>query len=149
MRIWSIILFFVCLNLACIIVAALSVDPDGSGPENAVLPFGSQQFKEVYNINQIETQFALSAILGGGVGFGVGLIGIMLRQYTFGILAGPIWVVGILVGICAWVLGGLSIIIDLFLAGSGIEWLRPVIYVGIIVVFFGLILEQLGNKPVT
>jgi hypothetical protein len=149
MKIWSIVLFVVCLNLACIAVTALATDPDGSGPEVAVLPFGSQQFKETYSIAMIETEFAVGGILGAAVGFGVGLIGFVLKQYTFGILAGPIWVLSILGGICTWILWSLKSLLDLFLAGSGVEWIRPIVYVGVVVMFFGLMLEQLGNKPLT
>jgi hypothetical protein len=148
MKIWSIVLFFVCLNLACITVTALATDPDGSGPEVAVLPFGSQQFTETYTIDQIKTEFALAGILGVGVGFGVGLIAMALKG-SFGFLAGPIWVIGILTGICAWIMGTLNSMLPMFLAGSGIEWLSLIIEAGVLVMFFGLILEQLGNKPLT
>jgi hypothetical protein len=148
MKIWSIVLFFVCLNLACITVTALATDPDGAGPEVAVLPFGSQQFTETYTIDQIKTEFALAGILGVGVGFGVGLIAMALKG-SFGFLAGPIWVIGILTGICAWIMGTLNSMLPMFLAGSGIEWLSLIIEAGVLVMFFGLILEQLGNKPLT
>ena len=141
-------MFFVCLNLACIAVTALATDPDGAGPEVAVLPFGSQQFTETYTISQIETEFALSGILGVGVGFGMGLIAVVLKS-SFGFLAGPIWVIGILSGVCAWIIGTLNSMLPMFLAGSGIEWLSPIIYIGVLVMFFGLTLEQLGNKPLT
>ena len=148
MKIWSIVLFFVCLNLACISVTFLATDPDGAGAEVAVLPFGTNVFKETYTIAQITTQFTLSGILGLGVGFGVGLIAVALKS-SFGFLAGPIWVLGILSGICTWVLGTLNSMLPMFLAGSGIEWLATVIDVGVLVMFFGLMLEQLGNKPLT
>jgi hypothetical protein len=148
LKIWSIILFFVCLNLACISVTFLATDPDGPGSEVAVLPFGSNVFKETYTIAQIETEFALAGVLGVGVAFGLGLIAVALRS-SFGFLAGPIWVIGILGGICAWIIGSLRSILPMFLAGSGVEWLSTIVYVGVLVMFFGLTLEQLGNKPLT
>jgi hypothetical protein len=148
MKIWSIVLFFVCLNLACIAVTFLATDPDGAGAEVAVLPFGSAVFTETYTIAQIEAQFALAGVLGAGVGFAVGLIAVALRS-SFGFLAGPIWVLGILSGICTWIIGSLNSILPMFLAGSGVEWITSFIYIGVLVMFFGLMLEQLGNKPLT
>jgi hypothetical protein len=141
MKVWSIVLFFVCLQLACVAVTALS--------SQGVLPFGTQVFKEKYSIGMIESEFALAGILGAGVGFGVSLVGFLLKQYTFGFLAGAIWVLGILSGICTWVLVGLRGTMDLFLAGTGLEWISYIIYAGVLVMFFGLMLEQLGNKPLT
>lgn len=141
MKVWSIVLFFVCLNLACALVSGLI--------SAGVLGDAGSDFLAPYSLDNIISQFSFSTILGVGAGAIVGLIGIMLKQYTFGVLAGAIWIVGSLTTIGTWVLSGLNVFLGLILAGTGLEFIAPIVYVGVLVMFFGLILEQLGNKPLT
>jgi hypothetical protein len=141
LKAWSIVLFFVCLNLAGFVVSNL-VDMD-------VLP-ASKEVIMPYSIDNLKGQFSLSLVAGLLAGGAVaGLIGIMLKQYTFGVLAGAIWVCGLLFTIGQWVLMGIDILMKLLLAGTGLEWLSDVIYVGVLVAFFALLAETLSSKPLT
>lgn len=129
------------MNLAGFVVSNL-VDMD-------VLP-ASKEVIMPYSIDNLKGQFSLSLVAGLLAGGAVaGLIGIMLKQYTFGVLAGAIWVCGLLFTIGQWVLMGIDILMKLLLAGTGLEWLSDVIYVGVLVAFFALLAETLSSKPLT
>lgn len=141
MNVWSIVLFFVALNLASAVVAGL-VDV-------GVMP-SSKEIIMPYSIDNMKGTFSLDLIMGFTAGGALaGLIGIMLKQYTFGILAGAIWVCGLLFSVGQWVLMGFDLTMKLLLAGTGLEWVSDVLYVLVLVGFFGFLAETLSQRSIT
>jgi len=113
--------------------------------DSVILPYAGEG-----GIEALKNQFALTLILSGISGIiGGGLLAIMLKQYTFGVLAGAIWVVSLLSAVGQWLLGGIGIVMSVLLYGTGLEFLSPIIYVGVLVAFFALLAETLSGKPLT
>lgn len=135
MKVYGLMFALICLNLA-----AWSLNISGLFPVSRDLWI---------NPIDITNQFSLVmfAILGVG-GTIIGILGAIFRQYTFAAGAILIWVIGIILPIAQWLLGGLPIMMSAFLP-TEIAWFSLVVGAFYAIAFFMFILEIAGGRPIT
>lgn len=101
------------------------------------------------NPTDITNQFSLTmfAVLGVG-GTIIGILGAIFRQYTYAAGAILIWVIGIILPIAQWLLGGLPIMMAALLP-EAVAWFGYVVAAFFAAAFFMFILEIAGGRQLT
>lgn len=139
MRAYSLILFFLCLNLAGYIVSQL-VSADVIMGSSEVMPYSS---------GGILTQFNLTVFATIGVGAGIaGIVAIITKQYVFASVVTVIWVVGLLFNVGNWILNGFPTMMGILLPPE-LSFMQVVFTAIVTFIFFFLLAETLGGKQMT
>lgn len=109
MRLYSILLFFICLNLSGYAISTL-VTAEVLVANKEVMPYGS---------TEILSQFDIYTFTAWGIGAGIaGLIGLITKQYVFAAGATLIWTLGIMFNVSNWILNGFPRMIGILIGGS-------------------------------
>ncbi len=141
MRLYSVLLFYVCLNLAGFAISTLVVG-NVLAP-NAVygeMPYGSTEILAQFNLATFTTIAA-----GAGI---AGLIGLITKQYVFATGAALIWVLGCMFNVGQWLLNGFPRMIGILLNGTGIDVMISTILTTILTFYlFFFFAELLSQKP--
>lgn len=139
MRMYSIILFFVCLNLAGYIINYL-VAGDVLVANQEVMPYGSEGILAQFNL---ATFTAIAA--GAGI---AGLIGVITKQYVFAAGAALIWTVGLMFNVGQWILNGFPRMIGILLNGTGLDVIVSTVCTTLLTLYlFFFLAETLSQKP--
>jgi hypothetical protein len=139
MRAWSLIIFFLSLNFAGIIISYLIGGDVIVGSDSVVMPYSTDQILSQFTL----TTFAISAV-GGGI---AGLIGLITKQYVFAAGAAVIWILGIFFTLGNWILNGFQLMLNILLAGTGLDFLGTILYAFFLVFFFFFLAGTISQNP--
>ncbi len=137
----DVIWFFICLQAAGIVAAAL-VSAD-------VLVMGVGNMP--YDMANVQSQFSIATFLGvSAIGGGIaGVIALISRSGTYANYATLIWLVGIFGGVASWILTGFTNMFDVLLPvemnPGGL--FSSIIYGGVLVVFFFFLAGTISQRP--
>lgn len=140
MKIYSVLLLFVCLNLAGWMISEL-VSANVLISNAEVMPYDSEGILAQFNL---ATFTALAA--GAGI---AGLIGLITKQYVFAAGAALIWTVGIMFNASNWILNGFPRMIGILLADTGgFDIIVSTILTTLLTFYlFFFLAETLSQKP--
>lgn len=135
MRAYSLLLFYLCLNLAAFILVSTDIIPVGDWIEHTPT-----------DISAMFSLTTFSALVAGGtIG---GLVALLTRQYALSAGLILVWCVGILYEPISWVLIGVPKILNAILPAE-LSVLGTVVGVLTSVVFFMFFIEVLGGRTIT
>jgi hypothetical protein len=150
MRIWSLILFFLCFNASGYIIAQLvanNVFTNAMILGNTNSTSGQTTITDIHNQFDIGVVFSASNIMYGLIGAGLAaVVGIIMRQGVFAIYVILIWIVGIFLGLFSWILNGFPKMLEIILAGTGLEWLSYVLSTFMLAFFFMFLASLLAQR---
>ena len=149
MKMYSLLLFFVCLNLATVLVATTNAFPNPGVSSD--------------DITSMSSMFTIETILAAGIGGVAALVGGILMQNVFlGAMAGILWVFGSLIAPIRWIVVGfptlVSTVIKVMCANAGVASVETAVvsnlFLGIFtvmfsVVFFMFIMELFSQRYIT
>jgi hypothetical protein len=142
---WSLVLFFLALNVAGYIVSMLG---SGSNPViagvggNGTSPYTPGQINSMFSLNVFSATNVGEALLAGGI---VALFGLMLRQGIFAIYAILIFVLGLFFNVAISVLTGFMSFMAWVFAGTGLEGLG-IVFEGFFLAFFFFYLASILSQ---
>jgi hypothetical protein len=142
LKIYTLILFFLAFNASGYIIANL-VSLGVLTGNSDVMP---------YTLTDVNSQFSLFTFSATNVTYGIigagiaGLIGLITKQGMFAIIAALIWVVGIFLNIFNWVLNGFPMMLNILLAGTGLEFMAYVVESFVLVLFFFFLASILSQR---
>lgn len=140
MKAWTLIVFFLSFNASGYIIANLM----GAGilvGHSYTMPYSMTDFSLQFDLYK-----TFSVLVGGSV---IGLIGLMLKQYTFAMLAGLIWILGIFLNMFAWVLYGFPMMLNILLGGTGLEFMAYIVETFVLVFFFFSLAGIMAQRDLT
>lgn len=127
MKLWTLLVFFISLNASGYIIANLVTAGVLVG-NTSVMP---------YSMNDISVAFDPVKVFSAAAGIGIaGLFGLITRQGIYAITAALIWVVGIFLNVVSWMLWGFPLMLNVLLAGTGLEVIVPAIAGAFLPAFF-------------
>lgn len=146
---YSLLLFFVCLNLATVLIATTNAFPNPGVSSD--------------DITSMSNMFTLETILAAGIGGVAALVGGILMQNVFlGAMAGILWVFGSLIAPIRWIVVGfptlVSTVLRVMCENAGIGAVETAVvsnlFLGIFtvmfsVVFFMFIMELFSQRYIT
>lgn len=149
MKMYSLLLFFICLNLATVIINTVNAFPNPGVTSDDIVGMSSM--------------FNTETILAAGIGGVAALVGGVLMQNVFlGAFAGILWVFGSFIAPIRWIIVGfptvVSTIIKVMCANAGIGAVETAVvsnlFLGIFtvmfsVVFFMFIMELFSQRYIT
>ncbi len=142
MRLYSVLLFFICLNVAGYLVNLLIANNVIGNPSvtQTTLP---------YSGSDVATQFAITTFVMGAAGSGIaGLFALITKQYVYASGATLIWIVGLLINVVTWFTNGFPQLLGFLLGGTGLEGLVSAIFMPILTFYlFFFLAETLSQKP--
>lgn len=140
MKAYSLLLFYVCFNLACAALMVTDLVPVGA--------WGQHTEGEVASEFQL-IKFDIVSVSAIGAGITVaGILGYFTKAYglTLGLLL--IWVVGVVFAPVQWLFLGLPVMLDALLPPS-VQIISSIFVVLFTIVFFMFFVEILGGRQVT
>jgi apolipoprotein N-acyltransferase len=105
-----------------------------------------------YTLSDVNSQFSLFTFSATNVTYGIigagiaGLIGLITKQGMFAIIAALIWVVGVFLNIFNWILNGFPLMLNILLAGTGLEFIAYVVESFVLVLFFFFLASILSQR---
>jgi hypothetical protein len=127
MKLWTLLVFFISLNASGYVIANLVTAGVLVG-NTAVMP---------YSMNDITVAFDPVKVFSAAAGIGIaGLFGLITRQGIYAITAALIWVVGIFLNVVSWMLWGFPLMLNVLLAGTGLEVIVPAVVGAFLPAFF-------------
>lgn len=135
-------MFFLAFNAAGYIIAnlvGLGVLTGNSG----VMPYTLDQVNSQFSLFTFSSQNVAYGIVGAGI---AGLIGWLTKQGMFAVIAALIWVVGIFLNIFNWILNGFPVMLNILLAGTGLEFMAYVAESFVLVFFFFFLASILSQR---
>lgn len=137
-------MFFICLNCAGITVGYLYSQGVLASTETQTMPYTTSDIENRFNVlSFFNVQNLLYGVIGGAIG---GLFGLITRSGVFAVGAILIFVVVSLVPIIGWVLTGFGVMMNVFLAGTGLEFISYIFYSILSVFFFFFLFNVLGQR---
>ena len=138
MRAWTLIIFFIALNASGFIIGKLA-DPSVGvlmPINNMTMPYNASTAITNSTTSPFQlSNWSVGKIIASIIG-GVGIFALLItRNAMFAIIAALLWVLGCMMDVTSWVLTGFSTLMQVMLAGTGLEWLGDIIY-GFLLVFF-------------
>lgn len=135
MRAYSAMLFIITLNVAAWLLNVSGVYPAGGifwlSPSDVIAQFGLSVFGGL----------AVSGAI-------TGVIGLLLRQNLSASYALAVWLVGILLSLGLWFLGGIPIVLAMMLPSD--LWFVSTLFQSLFtVVFFIFLVEVVGQRQIT
>jgi hypothetical protein len=135
MKMWSPMLFMICVNLAAFMLNASGLYPVGSALW--ISP------------SDMTSTFTLSIFAGVGLGGAiVGIIALITRQFVYATYALIIWIAGVLLPIAQWFLGGVPIMLA-YLLPSELWFVTSSIEALMLILFFMFFVELFSQRQVT
>jgi len=149
MKMYSLLLFFVCLNLATVLIATTNAFPNPGVSSD--------------DITSMSNMFTIETILAAGIGGVAALVGGILMQNVFlGAMAGILWVFGSLIAPIRWIVVGfptlVSTVLRVMCTNAGIGAVETAVvsnlFLGVFtvmfsVVFFMFIMELFSQRYIT
>ncbi len=146
---YSLLLFFACLNLATVLISTTNAFPNPGVSSD--------------DITSMSNMFTIETILAAGIGGVAALVGGILMQNVFlGAMAGILWVFGSLIAPIRWIVVGfptlVSTVLRVMCANAGIGAVETAVvsnlFLGIFtvmfsVVFFMFIMELFSQRYIT
>lgn len=135
MKAYSAMLFIICINVAAWLLHVSGVYPAGGtlwlSPSDVVAQFGLSIFGGL----------AVSGAI-------TGVISLLVRQSISASYALTIWLVGIMLSLAMWLVGGVPIVLAMMLPGE-LWFVSTVIQALFTVIFFVFLVEVVGQRPIT
>jgi apolipoprotein N-acyltransferase len=142
MKIYTLILFFLAFNAAGYIIANL-VGLGVLTGNSSVMPYTLDQVNSQFSLFTFSTQNVAYGIVGAGI---AGLVGWLTKQGMFAVIAALIWVVGVFLNIFNWILNGFPVMLNILLAGTGLEFMAYVAESFVLVFFFFFLASILSQR---
>jgi hypothetical protein len=105
------------------------------------MPYTTTDIGFAFRLDQFSM---LSGLLGAGLG---GVIAIITKQYMFATGIILIWILGCFIGVVNWVLNGFPAMLNILLAGTGLEFVSYVAETIMLVFFFMFLASLLSQRP--
>jgi len=143
MKAWSVILFFLCFNAAGYIIgqlAALNV----LSLAKSEMPYGVSDISSAFSLNVFSANNIGFGLLGAGIG---AIIGIITKQYVFATGIILVWLVGTFLNLTNWILNGFPTMLNILLAGTGLEFIAYVVESITLAIFFMFLAGILSQRP--
>jgi len=143
MRLWNVILLFICFNGAAIFIGQL-VAADVLMLETKDAPYSMVSLQNVFDYRTIfSAQNIGTGMLAGGIG---AIIMLVTRQGTYALYVILIFLIGTFIPIFSWIINGFGNIINIFLAGTGLETLGYIVTAVFYAFFFFQIAGILSQR---
>jgi len=144
MKAYSVMLFFICLNLSIYVLGVAEVWPS-QFPEGYTAPWDITPMFSIENISLTQIGLGTIGIFAGGV------LAFITRQYVFASMAVLFWIVGVFLTPIGWVITGFPLLSKGIAEGLGIispisDIIQYTISVAYVLVFFAFILEIVGQR---
>ena len=135
MRAYSVMLFIICIN-----IAAWLISISGTYPAGGTLWISP---------SDVISQFGLSVFGGLAVSGAItGVISLLVRQQVYASYALVVWLVGIILSLAFWFVGGLPIVLARMLP-SELWYVSSAFQALFSVVFFVFLVEVVGQRQIT
>lgn len=135
MKVYSLMLFIICLNISAFILNSAQVLP-----VNRPLTWG---------ITDLTATFSLTVFAGLGIGGAlIGVVGLITRTYVYAAGAILIWILGILLPIASWFLNGVPMMLTMLLP-SELSYISSAITAVFMFIFFIFIVEIMTQRQIT
>jgi hypothetical protein len=103
-----------------------------------------------YSMTDFTLQFDLFKTFSAMAGIGLaGLFGLITRQGIYAVTAALIWVVGIFLNVFSWMVNGFPLMLNILLAGTGVEFVAYVVEVFVLAFFFFSLAGILSQRDFT
>ena len=143
MKLWNIVLFFLCFNAAGYIIANL-VALDVLMGDRTVTSDAMVDIKSRFDLG---AKFNMQNIIGGILGIvAIGAIGMFTGQGMMAVIGAIIWVIAMFIGIFDWITNGFGNMIAILLAGTGLEFMGVVVGTIVTVYFFFVLASMLSQR---
>jgi len=145
LKLWFLLVFFLSFNAAGYIIANLVGLGVLVGNSN-VMPYTIEQVNSQFNLLTFSVQNVTYGLVGAGI---AGLIGLITRQGIFAITAALIWVVGVFLNVFNWILNGFPLMMNILLAGTGLEFVGYIVESVLLAFFFFSLAGILSQREFT
>ncbi len=140
MKLWTLLVFFISFNASGYIIANLVAGGVLVG-NSVVMPYSMTDFTLKFDLFQ-----TFSAMAGIGL---AGLFGLITRQGIYAITAALIWVVGIFLNVFTWLVNGFPLMLNILLAGTGMEFVAYIVETFMLAFFFFSLAGILSQRDFT
>ncbi len=136
MKMYSFLVFFLCLN-----VAAFILNEAGFYTETSELVVSAEDISATFNWATLLTSLGVGGIVAG-------LVALLTRQYVYAAGALIVWAIGSMAPVIRWFFIGVPLMLGQLLP-SGLEFVSTVTQAFFAVIFFMFIIELVAQRSIT